>query len=231
VITGTSWASDLEMGLRDAARVQGIRTAAYLEHWANYRERFGYPGPWLERLPDEVWCPDRESLALCRNLGFPASRLALKGNPYLDEMVRGIRDLGLREEEGTVLYVCEPIRAHMEKAHGNPLHLGYDEFDAIQHFFAASARWDSPPRRVLVRKHPSEPEGRYDAFLEPFRTGMDIEATRGTTLLEDIARAATVVGCESMAMVVALAAGKRVRTSIPPQGQPGRLPFRDILPV
>jgi hypothetical protein len=227
LITGTSWQSEMEGEARESARRRGIRTAAYLDHWVNYRERFGYPGPWIEKLPDEIWCPDQESLEICLAEGFPPSRLQVKGNPYLDEMVAGMADEGSPAQNGSVLYVCEPIRDHMEKAHGNPMHLGYDEFTALRHFFRAVSGWPTPPTRIVIRPHPSEPPGKYDAFIREFGL-LPVERSRGSSLGSEINEAEIVVGCESMALVVALKMGKKVFTSVPPEGRSCRLPFRAI---
>lgn len=231
ILTATSWSSRLEMDVRALGAAKGIRTAAYLDHWVNYRERFGYPGRWLENLPDEIWCPDPESLKRCALDGFPAGLLVMAGNPYLDGLAVRVAALGIEEEPGTVLYICEPVGEHMRMAHGDPLHKGYDEFGAMRLFFAAIKRWDPVPLNVRVRLHPSEREGKYDAFLKDYLGSVVIQASVGTDLLEDIARASSVAGCESMAMVVALKAGKKVYTSIPPHGERCSLPFDGIKPV
>jgi hypothetical protein len=228
ILTATSWSSDVEMEIRRLGSARGIRTAAYLDHWVNYRERFGYPGAWLETLPDEIWCPDSESLEICRRQNFPSSRLLLKGNAYLEDLGRRMAESGEAEEPDTVLYVCEPVGAHMLAAHGNARHKGYDEYEAMSHFFAAALAWQPTPRKVVIRPHPSEARGKYESFLTAYRKLIEIETSSGTSLLTDVAKAKTVVGCESMAMVVALKAGKEVFTSIPPQGEPCSLPFREI---
>lgn len=231
ILTATSWSSRMEMEVRALCAAKGIRTAAYLDHWVHYRERFGYPGTWLENLPDEIWCPDPESIKRCERDGFPTGRLVLAGNPYLDGLAARVAALGIAEEARTALYVCEPVGEHMLKAHGDPLRKGYDEFDAMRHFFASILRWNPPPLRVRVRLHPSEPKGKYDIFLRDYAGSIEVQVSAGTDLLEDIARASTVAGCESMAMVVALRAGKKVHTSIPPHGEPCALPFAEITPL
>lgn len=232
ILTATGWASDLERKVLGLGARLGLPTSAYLDHWVNYRERFGYPGEWLANLPDEVWCPDEESRALCRSLGFPEGRLVLAGNAYLDDLRRQVSKVGVREDADLALYVCEPIRDHMARAHGNPLHLGYDEFDAMRWFFSVASRWDNPPARFLLRPHPSEPEGKYQGLADGFKGWAEVSISRGTPLLVDIARSKVVAGCESMALAVALAAGKTVYTSIPPYARQGcRLPQAGIRPL
>ena len=228
VLTGTSWASNLEMRVRNLARQHRIRSASYLEHWINYRERFGFPAPWIENLPEEVWCPDNESIRLCTALGFPAAALTLAGNPYLDRLTRELLNADVKEVEGSWLYVCEPIGAHALLTTGNAQSQGYDEFDALRYFLAASQPMRTPETRVVIRPHPSEPENKYNAFAAAHQRDAHIVVSRNSLLRDDVAHATHVVGCESMAMVVALRAGKSVFTSIPPNAPPCRLPFPGI---
>ena len=48
------------------------------------------------------------------------------------------------------------------------------------------------------------------------------------SLLDQIMSSNTVVGCESMAMVVGIVANKRVISSIPPSGRECSLPHKSI---
>ena len=75
---------------------------------------------------------------------------------------------------------------------------------------AASGR---PPRRYKAYFSPSPLLGLHFICSVPLAPG------------------AAVVGCETMAMVIALIAGRRVFTSIPPGGRPCRLPQREIRPL
>jgi hypothetical protein len=226
LLTGTSWQSDLERETLALARTLGIRTAAYLDHWLNYQGRFGEN--WRDNLPDEVWCPDPESVGICEKSGFPPDRLVLKGNPYLDDMVLKMALPGASSRKGRILYVCEPIREHMQLMHGDPFFLGYDQYTSMRHFFRSVSAWAERPTSILVRPHPSEERAKYDAFLDEFRSGLTIERSAGTTLAQEINEAEMVAGCESMALVVALKMGKTVYTSVPPEGMPCRLPFPAI---
>jgi hypothetical protein len=85
---------------------------------------------------------------------------------------------------------------------------------------------DRPPAAIRLRTHPGEPEGKYDDVLAAFRA-LPLALSEGTTLDEDCAWADTVVGCETMAMAVGLAAGRRVVTVVPEGGR-FSLPFGEI---
>ena len=39
----------------------------YLDHWMNYRERFGYPSQgWQKNVPAELWVGDSHALTLVK---------------------------------------------------------------------------------------------------------------------------------------------------------------------
>jgi hypothetical protein len=200
VLAGSSVSSRLE---RDAIREAGVRSAVWLDHWVNYAARF-------DVLPDELWVADEYAEAIARET-VPGPPVIVMGNPYLEDAAAEIA--ALPAGEGT-LYVTEPTSVAAERATGDPLGWGYEELGALRAYLATD------PGPVLLRPHPAEPPGKYDAF------GLDIST--GRTLAEDIAWASTVVGCDTMAMAVALAAGRRVISVIPPGGRPLSLPFREI---
>ena len=82
-------------------------------------------------------------------------------------------------------------------------------------------RWACPLR---LRTHPAEPEGKYDDIVAEH----GLELSVGRSLAQDCAWADTVVGCDTMAMAVALAAGRHVVSAIPRGGRPLSLPFPEI---
>jgi hypothetical protein len=57
---------------------------------------------------------------------------------------------------------------------------------------------------------------------------LEVLQSNGTTLLQDLAWADWVVGCDTAALVAAVFAGRKVFSCIPPGGQPMTLPFTEI---
>ena len=79
----------------------------------------------------------------------------------------------------------------------------------------------------MIRPHPSEAAGKYDWARSA--QGVPVVVTGGgQTLLQEVVDCDVVVGCESMAMVVGLLAGKRVVSTIPPGGRACVLPYPEI---
>lgn len=225
LLAGTSWASDLEKNAILLARRRGIRAVAYLDHWVNYRRRF-FQG----QLPDELWVTDEFALRLA-HAELPELPAKVMGNPYLDEIVEGIRAISAKGTSrpvapAQVLYICEPIADHARKDFGNLGHWGYNEHKALRFFLQNLKLLGLENPQVRVRPHPSENREKYQWAEHEFAPRVNV--TKEKNLVEDIAGAQVVVGCESMALVVALEAGRRVVCAIPPGGHPCRLPHLGI---
>jgi hypothetical protein len=79
----------------------------------------------------------------------------------------------------------------------------------------------------VIRPHPSETREKYQWVCSEF--SLPIEFSDASTLFEEIADSNFIVGCESMAMVVGLMAGKTVLSCIPQGGKPCALPHDGIM--
>jgi hypothetical protein len=228
VLCGTSWQSDLEWQAFGAARRHGKKAVAFLDHWGNYRERFVRRGE--QRLPDELWVGDALAESYAREC-FPGASITLVPNPFFADLRRDIAAAeaarGPRQGTGLrVLFVSEPLREHGLREFGNELHWGYTEEDALRYLVSHLAVLGGDVERVTVRPHPSEPRNKYDWVSAEL--GAHVVAGGSRTLLEEVADSDVVAGCESMAMVVALVAGRRVVCCIPPGGKPSTLPHAEI---
>lgn len=230
LLCSTSWQSDLEWNAIGIARQNGKRTAAFLDHWGHYRERFVRKG--IEQLPDEIWVGDAMADTLAKSC-FKKELICLVPNPYFEDLKRDIAALARSREQTSlprnglnILFVCEPLSEHGLREFGNERHWGYTEYDALRYFFQNLQVLGEPVNRVVVRPHPSEPPGKYDWVSGEF--GADVVVGGFKPLLEEIAESDVVVGCESMAMVVGLVAGRRVISCIPPEGNACALPHSEI---
>jgi hypothetical protein len=218
LLSGTGWASDLEHQARARAKAAGIRSIAVLDHWTDYPDRFVRGGETV--APDEYWVVDEDAFALA-SCHFPDATVRLVPNLYLDEQLAGIRPL----DEGSpprVLYVLEPARS--EWGRGIP-----GEFQALDYWLAnmgAAGLDRSVP--VCLRPHPSDPPGKYDEWLGRQR-GIDVAMDELPDLAEAISRATVVAGGQTVAMAVALAAGRQVISTLPPWAPPCALPHSGII--
>ena len=227
ILTGSSWQSDLEWRAIVRAHELGKPSVTFLDHWINYRERFLRNGK--ECLPDEIWVGDEHAARIARG-EFANQSIRVVENPYFEDMRQSFAALAsgsvARDDRLVVLYVTEPMREHGLLHYGDERYFGYTEEEAV-HYFLDNLRFIGRDiGRIVIRAHPSEPEQKYAWARE--LVGTQLVISEGKRLIDDIVAADIVVGCESMAMVVALLGGKRVISAIPPGGHPCALPHAEI---
>jgi hypothetical protein len=161
---------------------------------------------------------------------FPATSIRSVPNPYFADLTKELSCLRKRSysPDGAinVLYICEPVREHAMLAFGNDLYWGYTEEEALRYFLGNVSVFGRPLNSIVIRTHPSEPLDKYEWVKTEF--DLPIVTGKKKALLEEIAECDVVVGCESMAMVVGLLAGKGVISCIPSNGKACSLPFSEI---
>lgn len=223
LISGTGWQSNLEHDARKLARCLDIKSVAVIDHWTNYRDRFIRDGE--EVLPDEIWVTDEYAKQLAENY-FPNLPIVQLPNLYLENIVAEVR---LQEDSVTkspatrLLYVLEPIR----QVWGNGDQLG--EFQALDFFIKnKNLLGFGENLSIKLRPHPSDPIGKYDQWIKS-QKNLDVSLDNSRTLAEAITWSSVVVGCHTYAMIIALAAGRRVICSIPPKVANCVLPQAEIL--
>ncbi len=219
LLSGTGWASDLEHRARQKARARGIFSAAVIDHWVNYPMRFERQGETV--WPDEFWVTDERAVEIAE-YSFPGAVVRCFDNLYLRAEAAAVAPLppasGQPDEPPQVLYVLEPMRTDWGR--GVP-----GEFQALDHFMRARVAAGVPASApIRLRPHPSDPPGKYDAWIASQRRRANVALDRQATLAGAIGVSTWVVGCESFALVIALAAGRRVFTSLPPWAPACRLP-------
>ena len=126
----------------------------------------------------------------------------------------------------SILYVCEPIRDHAYIQNGDEFFWGYTEESALKYFLKNFECLQLDIALITIRPHPSEDPNKYQ-WAKTFAPEL-IKFGGNKSLTQETIDADVVVGCESMAMVVGLVAGKRVISCIPPGGNPLQLPQAKI---
>lgn len=213
LISGTGWASDLEHEARRLARSRGIPSVAVIDHWVNYRMRFQRRGE--EILPDRLWVTDDYALAEAART-LTEIPVELKPNLYLQEQATAAGPVPIN---GDILFVLEPARSDWGRHEQG-------EFQALDWFWLHRAAAALAPTVVRLRPHPSDPPGKYDAWIAA-HPGARLDAS--TDLAEALRDASVVVGLQSAALVIAVASGRKAVTALPPWAPPCALPHADIL--
>ena len=227
VLCGTSWQSNLEKQAILEARNAGKKVVAFLDHWVNYRERFEFNG--INVIPDEIWVGDEYGQRLANQI-FPTIPIILVDNPYLKEISKELNVIKKKLKNSnhvSILYLCEPILEHALTSYGDERYFGYSEQEALLFFIKHIPAITKHPVEIVIRPHPSECIGKY-GWIHKTNSNLSIKINSDCSLIENIALADVVVGCETMAMVLALLAGKRVISSIPVVGKICSLPYSGI---
>ena len=227
VLTGTSWQSSLEYEAIKLARVSGKKAVTFLDHWVNYSQRFIRENELL--LPDEIWVGDATAYSIAKEI-FPDTAIVLQKNPYFEEIKEKISGLSKQKStipgETYILYVCTPIKEQVLLEHGDERYWSFTEEDAIRYFMKNVQVINFGNKPVVLRPHPSEQTGKYDWALNEF--GATVKIGGDKPLLEEIMNADVIAGCNSMAMVIGLIAGKRVINALPPGCKSCSLPMPGI---
>lgn len=213
LLSGTGWSSDLEHQARLVASRAGIRSIAVIDHWVNYPMRFEREG--LVQLPGEIWVGDGEAARIARS-HFPDTLITQHPNFYSAEQAMAA---GPCPADGDALFLLEPARSDWGRAEAG-------EFQALNFFLDRRERIGIPPETpVRIRPHPSDPPGKYSAWLAAHPSvSLDGSPDLGSALSE----ARYVVGMNSAALVIALQARRTVFCALPPHAPPCVLPHPEI---
>jgi hypothetical protein len=216
LLSGTGW-SEVERNARSLARDRGTRSVAVVDHWVNYRERFVQDGAFV--APDELWVTDDHALGIARR-ELPEIPATLQPNHYLEEQRQRIIN-STRPQQG-ILYVLEPIGADWGRGEAG-------EFQALDYFLGHMDALGLPPDTpIRLRPHPTDPAGKYTAWLQD-HTDRNVEMDPAGDLAEAIAGAEVVAGCHTFALVIALDAGVKAVSTLPPWAPPCVLPHQGLV--
>ena len=217
VLTGTGWASDLEHNARQMASSRGIYSIAMLDHWVNYKDRFVRAETIV--LPDEIWVSDIEAKEIVHTI-FDDLNIEQIPNFYMQEQLALLSvNTNVKPE---VLYVLEPARNNW----GRDLP---GEFQALDYFIDNLEKLKLPKETVIrIRPHPSDPSDKYLEWISA-HASMHVVADDSLDMSSALSRSNWVVGCETYALVLALAANRQAYCSLPPWAPSCRLPHKGLI--
>jgi len=230
VLCGSSWNSDLEKIAITKAKNMNKKVVVYLDHWVCYKERLSYKGKDL--YPDEIWVGDNYAHKMASEM-FKNIPIIYQENMYLENLRNEYKQKftnqkASKNKEGIdILYVAENINEHAVCYHGDPTYWGYTEEEAILFFLENIYNYKQKIKSIRIRPHPTEKSDKYKWVKDISPLVKSIGSSR--TLIEEIGNSDLVVGCETMAMVVALSINKKVMSSIPPKGRHCVLPQKEII--
>jgi hypothetical protein len=179
VLSGTSLRTDLDGRFWAAARAVGIPSAALLDHWKNYAERFTVDTP-FDVLPTVIAVMDNAAERELIALGCPADRVRVTGQPRFDALfgvvdpegrARARASLGIDASRRVAVFASQPRGLPHDEGGG------FTQADALSAFLDG-LQGAAPDALALVKLHPIE-QVEPSARLLSARTGLE------TRLLED----------------------------------------------
>lgn len=227
VVCGTSWISDLGHRIIKKAKKAGIKSAVYLDHWTNYKERFGYPKKnWQNNLPDELWVGDEYAVRLAKRY-FKNPVIKLVRNAYFQEIKSNYRALkrAIRAKDDSILVISEPALL----THKTFYESGYvfSETDVLKMVLDYLSE-KNVDKNIIIRLHPAEKKGKYQTLLAQYKNKLRFRKQH-SGILKDFAGAQLVIGRRSMALALAVLCGKTAVSFIPDKKISFPLPFDKII--
>lgn len=229
VISGTGWMSSLEHDGRMLAKSLRIPCIAVLDHWVNYMPRFQRRGETI--YPDALWVADEEAASLAEKI-FDNIPIIQLPNHWLEELKISVsKERGKIGHRKTVkpaknlLYLLEPIRDHESGIENNKEFLALDFWlKKLPELIASGVVAQRSQLNIKLRQHPSEPSGKYNTWISHWCDMWPVTLDKNVSLAKSIATADIVFGCETQALVAAMACDIPAFSTIPPSEPPCRLP-------
>jgi len=212
ILYATGWQNHLEYHFLEYARAHHIPSVAFLDHWTNYRERFGYPEiNWQNNLPDFIAAHDKVSEAKAKKFELP-NVVGIKNYALLAQL----KNFKSREQSDTLLFLSEPTSKVALNSFGDAYFWGFNEKEVFKNILTCKEKFEC--QNLIIRLHPSDSAQTYQE-LDKNATFSDV------SLEEDIARAKVIIGIDTVALYTAFLLGKKVLSYIPSNKRDCQVPL------
>ena len=224
IITATSWKSNLEKKTIIIAKKNKIKVSTILDHWVNYKERFTLNNNLT--LPDEIYTQDNHAFSIAKKY-FYNVKITKIPNYYLNSCLNELKSYKV-SRVNYFLYLSEPIKSHYKKGNTFEKKRDFNEYQSLMFFLKNINKISNNVQKIKIRLHPSDKQTKYNAIIKKFKH-LPVEISKTKSLLKDINQSSKIFGCETMAMVIALMAKKKVFCTIPPHSKSKcSLPYKSI---
>ena len=220
LISSTGWQSNHEFDFMQEALLKGIPVVAVIDHWVEYVERFERSG---KRISPTIYLAldDFAERKLIQELKNPI--IFRSENFYIKKILKEIADLRKSSTGSTYdfVFIAEPLIRSIENS-------GWNEYDAIKHFFNVLRDLDLKNSRIAIKPHPSEYSGKYSESIPNDFESVKIDTDYSLSRI--LSESDSVVGCHSMALYIAELSGNKVYTALPP-GIISKVPLKKAKPI
>lgn len=195
------------------------KVIAFLDHWVNYSERFK-KGNKLN-LPDEIWVGDKYALKIARKKKLKP--VFLKKNPFFDDFKKKIveynnKKLKAKGTKKRIIFLSEPVSKNLRKY--------YSENQCIMFFLKNLSALKVKIGKITIRPHPAE---KIEKFNWVKKISKKIFISKKKHIFNEIFENDIIIGINTVALVFALMAKKRVISCIPNNKVKCDLPHKGII--
>ena len=208
IIFGTGTTS-YEKKLLRQAKDDKIPTAAILEHFINFRQRFIYKDKIC--FPDYCFVCDEEALDIAKRDLYPYSKISICDNFYIDYVKNHLGDKP-NTNSNKVLYILADIKENWGRTPAWSL--------AFNNFYKNFFMKNDSLQHIIVRPHPADDTDIY-VSLEKYKEVTFDYMPSGIYSLREVC---VVVGLESYFLYLAKKCGYDVYSSMPQGIRDVRLP-------
>jgi hypothetical protein len=208
VLCGTG-STSYEKKLLRKAKQRSLPTAAFIDHFVNYRDRFVLNGKVV--FPDFCFVCDLYSIELAKKELAPYKKIYLCENYLVSYLCSEITAMA-EPENNSVLYILENIEEDWG-GEALPWEVAFNNF--YDNFYKIS-QFD----KIIVRAHPKDEPSIYQSLKKYKEVTFDYDVSPVISM----SKVSTVVGVESYFLYLAHHCGLSVYTSLPNKIRLPRLP-------
>lgn len=205
VLVGTSWQNKTHLEFIRVAKTLHIPSVAMLEHWVNYRERFGYPDEnYRENISDFITVNDAYGYEMAHDLGF-ANIIKLRFYNLLDDIE--IFEKSRIKEQNSILFISEPTKKVALSSYGDENYWGFDEFEVCEEICENIELFGT--NELNIRLHPSDEIGKYDYLVDKYKgIKIEIENPYEAPLIDSLCKNRTIIGIDGFVLFEAMVLAK-----------------------
>lgn len=221
IILSSTGTTDFEYSIMSDGLKIGAKVIALLDHWVNYAERFERKGKKI--VIDVILVVDEFAFNIAER-ELPKIEVVLINNDFLEGVRKEYFALDVNDIEYDYVFMCESrhVNTNIEQ------NFDFNNLAGLTYFFDVLSSIGENKARILLRPHPSDLEKDYTEYVP--KTFPSVKISSEESLLKTLKTSDIVVGCNSMALVIAQTVGKRVYSAIK-NPQSVVLPFAGIRPL
>ena len=219
---GTGWQSKVEREFVKEAKLSGIPSFAFLDHWSAYKERFDFPDThWRRNLPNYIIVSDEKAESLAKESAL--AEVLRVSNFHLLSQLQKTQDDNIHKSEN-LLFLSEPTQEVAAQTYGEENYWGFTQYSALEEILHNFDKFQC--QGLHIRLHPSEEKHQYAKVLKKFpHIKSQIYPSSFYPLEKDLLRSKMVIGFDTMALYSAALFQKPLISFLPSSNRKFLLPL------